>query len=111
MKRIDIHTKKSLNDDEERYNNPINENAVEIYVRNNINFKLTDDYWSLINNSFSHYWNNILGIGGYIINEEIVEYIYKKIVDNKIIFGKEKVEKIVNLMLDKIEADGGFLND
>lgn len=110
MKRIDIHTKKELKDDEIRYSNSISPKVMKIYVFNNIDFFLSDYQWSLIDEAFSDYWNNKIGIGGYFYWDEITDYVFNNIVEKQQLISRERIEFIIEMMLSKIEKDGGFLD-
>lgn len=109
MKRIDIHTKETLEDNEVRYSNHINEGLIKQYVNDNIEVPMTDPQWNTINDAFGDCWNNKLGIGGEFYNNEIVDFVYEKVRLKDQLLSHEKVNFIVNLMLTKIENDGGFL--
>ncbi len=109
MTKIDIHTKKKLNDNEVRYSGSISPIEVKNYVFNNIDFKISETQWDLIDNYFADYWNNKIGIGGVIYLDEFATYIYNNIVKDNQLISKEHIEQIANLMLTKIKQDGGFL--
>jgi hypothetical protein len=110
MKRIDIHTKETLGDNEVRYSTNINEDLIKQYVDDNSEVPLTTPQWTAINDAFSECWNNKIGIGGEFYNDEIVDFVYEKVRLQDQLLSHEKVNIIVNLMLTKIENDGGFLD-
>ena len=110
MKSIDIHTKKELHNKEESYSKPISEELMKDHIFNTIDFPLSDDQWKLINDNFSEYWNNKIGIGGYFYWDEVFLYIYNQIQKSKHLIARERVYYIVELILSKIEKDGGFMN-
>ena len=70
----------------------------------------TTPQWNSINEAFSDCWNNKLGIGGDFYCDEIVDFVYEKVRVQGQLLSYEKVNIIVNLMLTKIESDGGFLD-
>ena len=109
VKRIDIHTKDQLKDNEERYSKPIDPNVIKEYVYENIEFEFPDSYWLIVNDTFEIYWNNILGIGGQFSWDEVGEYVFNEFQQRKILIEEYKIKTIVNLMLTKIENDNGFL--
>ena len=109
-KRIDILTKETLDDSEVRYSTPINEGLIKQYVNDNIEVPMTTPQWNFINEAFSDCWNNKLGIGGDFYCDEIVDFVYEKVRLQGQLLSYEKVNIIVNLMLTKIESDGGFLD-
>ncbi|MDD3723361.1 MAG: hypothetical protein PHW92_12920 [Lutibacter sp.] len=108
-KKIDIFRKDVIKDGEKRFSNPINAKDVEDYVTGIIDFNVTESQWSLIHKYFGEYWNDKLGIGGDIFSNEISEYIYNQISNQKVLINEKNVNTIVDLMLEKIEKDGGFL--
>ena len=110
MKLIDIHTKKELYDKEKLYSKPISSELIKNYVFNTIDFHLPDYQWKLINDNFSEYWNNKIGIGGYFYWDEVASFVYNEIQKSKQLITKQRVYYIVDLILSKIEKDGGFMN-
>jgi len=109
MKRIDIHTRKEINDEEMRSSESISPDEMKDYVYSQIDFMLSELQWTLIDEFFSDYWNNIIGIGGYFYHDEVSAYIFNKIIERKQLISKERITFIVELMLSKIEEDGGFI--
>jgi len=110
MKKIDIHTKQKLGDNEEMYSKPICNELMMIYVFKNIGFPISKRQWKIIDDSFEEYWNNKIGIGGYFYWDEVVDYVFKIIELKLELLSYKKVETIINLMLNKIENDGGFMD-
>jgi len=109
MKRIDLHTKKVVPADEIRYTYSISGNLMKDYVCENIDFNLSDVEWKLIDKYFGEYWNNIIGIGGYFYWDEVTVFIHDNIMEEKQLISQERIKFVVELMLTKIEKDGGFL--
>ena len=109
MKTIDLHTGKFVLGNENRYVNSISGNFMKDYVCDNIDFNLSDVEWILIDKYFGEYWNNIVGIGGYFYWDEVTDFIYQNIINQKQLISQERIKFIVELMLAKIEKDGGFL--
>ena len=75
-----------------------------------IEFELVDSQWKIIDEYFGEYWNNKIGIGGYFYWDEVVDYVYEGLINENMLISKARVEEIVNLMLTKIENDGGFMD-
>lgn len=109
MKRIDIHTKSTLSDDEVRYNNRISSEEMKIHIFEEINFTLSDEQWALIDTHFANFWNNKVGIGGYFYWDEVSEYIFAKLKKENQLILFERTNIIIELILSKIEKDGGFM--
>lgn len=110
MRRIDIHTGDELNNDEHRYNNNIKADIIKSHVFNTIDFSISEAQWETINAAFSEYWNNIIGIGGYFYWDEVATFIFNRTKEKNQLISFDRVETIVNLMLTKIENDGGFMD-
>jgi len=109
MKKIDFHTKDILQSGELKHNNPISSKKMKEYVFNKIDFKFSKYQWKIIDEHFADYWNNKIGIGGYFYYDEVVSFVYEKIIDEKLLISRKKIEFIVESMLTKIEKDGGFM--
>lgn len=110
VRMYDIHTKKEIQDDDEKYDNSISPERMKIFVFNEIDFVLTDHQWYLIDGCFADYWNNKIGVGGYFYWDEVTNYIYSKFMEGKELIPYERVKLVVELMLGKIEKDGGFMD-
>jgi len=107
-KIINIHTRKEVtNTDKDKKH--IDPTLVKKYVFENINFHLTEEYWTLIDNTFSEIWNDKIGIGGYFDWDDISGQIYSNLKNQKILIEFEKIIQIVNLILTYIENTGGFM--
>jgi len=109
LKRIDIHTKSTLSDDEVRYNKRISSEEMKVHIFKEINFILSDEQWNLIDNSFANFWNNKVGIGGYFYWDEVSDYVYAELKKENQLISFERTDIIIKLILSKIENDGGFL--
>ena len=106
---IDIFKKDRIKDDEIRYLNSINHKVIEQYVSEKIDFFVSDNLWLLIHKYFGEFWNNKIGIGGYFYYDEIAKYIYDQLTKKKYLIEENRINIIVELILDKIHIDGGFL--
>ncbi|MEI6822782.1 MAG: hypothetical protein WCL51_12680 [Bacteroidota bacterium] len=84
---------------------------VKIAVFNQIDFALSEYVWSEINNAFSICWNDEIGIRGWIYEGQIEKSIYNYLINQKILIDYDKIEKIVEIILDYIKITGGFLKD
>ncbi len=109
MKTIDIYTWKIDSSVQTENVGSTTNNIMKDYVYENIDFKLSEEVWILIRMYFIEYWDEFIGVGGYFYWDEISQYVYNKIIDQKYLITHEKVNFIVELMLTKIEKDGGFL--
>lgn len=110
MKTIEIHSKKELEDDEVAYPNKIDGELIKSYIFGNIDFSISEQQWEIIDSSFAECWNGKIGVGGLFYWDEVADYVYKNIQQNLELLSEEKVAIIVDLMLTKIENDGGFLD-
>jgi hypothetical protein len=111
MKRINIHTKKELKDDKPIFTKKISSTKMKEHVFESINFEISEFQWEMIEDFFADYWNNKLGIGGYFYWDEVSSYIYSKVIENKQLISEERIITIIEIMLTKIEKDGGFMED
>ena len=109
MKKIDIHTRQKLDDNENKYNKQISSESMRNYILDSIEFSMSNDQWELINKHFSEYWNHKVGIGGYFYWDEVSSYVYKQLRQDKQVISQNRVDFIVELILSKIEKDGGFM--
>ncbi|MBI4947746.1 MAG: hypothetical protein HY840_15245 [Bacteroidetes bacterium] len=105
---IDIHTNNEVTN-ADRYRNSINSTLVKEYVYQNIKFPLTENYWGLIDTTFSEIWNNKIGIGGEFYWDEISKMIFSEFQKQRILIEYGRIDIIANLMLTYIENNGGFL--
>src|SRR3989337_956626 len=108
MKTIEIHSKKKLEDDEVAYPNKIDAESIKSHIFETIDFSISEQQWEIIDSSFAECWNNKIGIGGFFYWDDVADYVYKDIQRNLELLSSEKVAIIVDLMLTKIENDGGF---
>jgi len=108
-KKIDIFRKDEIKDGEKRFSNQINAQKVQDYVTEKIDFNLTKQQWLLIHEYFGECWNDKIGIGGEFYWDEISHYVYGKLVADNQLIAEEIVKVIVELMLTKIQLDGGFM--
>lgn len=108
MKTIDIYTRKIDSTVQTENVGSTTNNIMKDYVYENIDFKLSEEVWILIHKYFIEYWDEIIGVGGYFCWDDVTQYIYNKIIDQKYLITQEKVNFIVELMLTKIEKDIGF---
>ena len=109
MKRFYIHTGEQLNEGEEKNRSKISSNDMQQYIYEQIDFNLPLEHWDKLERSFADIWNNRLGIGGSFYWNSIAQQVYQDILKARILLTEQKVTFIVNLMLSKIEQDGGFL--
>lgn len=104
-KLIDIHTLRETKGIERK---PINPELVKKYVFANSE-NLSEIQWNLIESEFSDIWNNKLGRGSYFYWDEITTWIFESLRQKKILIEFERVDKVVNLILEYIDENGGFL--
>ncbi len=110
MKRFEIHTSKKLEDGEEAYPNMIESDLIKKYIFETIDFSISEKQWEIIDRAFADYWNYKIGIGGLFCWDDVADYVYKGVQRNLELLSEGKIAIIVDLMLTKIEKDGGFLD-
>lgn len=71
------------------------ERVLHQVVLNQIDFKLSDDLWYVINDAFSNYWNNEVGMGNYFDNESLFYSIKKWINERNYMISDEHLFQIV----------------
>lgn len=80
-------------------------------VYNRIDFELPEHIWLKIESAFAECWNERIGIGGDVYENQIENYINQKLKEGNTIFDTEKTRQIVKIIYDYIEMSGGFLDD
>jgi hypothetical protein len=80
-------------------------------VYNRIDFNLPDIIWDKIDTAFGLCWNYEIGLRGDIYLDEIVKFISFYLKDERILFDNERIEIIVDIMLDYISMTGGLLDE
>jgi len=89
----------------------IDPQKVKNAVYNRINFELPENIWNKIDTAFAECWNEKIGIGGDVYENQIENYIAKKLKKENTIFDPEKTKQIVKIIYDYIEMTGGFMED
>ena len=80
-------------------------------VLNGIDFDLPVDIWDVIDDAFGHYWNVEVGFGNYPDLYSAVESIHGWMLGKGIIYSKDNICKIVNVIFDWIEQIPGAILD
>ena len=89
----------------------IDTDKVKLAVYGRIDYDLPEDIWSLIDDAFGEYWNEVVGFGNEIDETEVVNYIGTCLKKRHVLFQRSRLVQIVNIMFDYIEMTGGFLSD
>ncbi len=81
-------------------------------VLNGIDFDLPEHIWDVLDDAFGNYWNIEVGYGGWPDFNSAVNSISKWFQKEHIIYSRDKIATIVNIMFDWIEqVPGATLDD
>lgn len=86
--------------------------TMEKVVRNQIDFELSAGIWKIIDEAFSAYWNDEIGLGEIVYYDEALEFISGYLKDELVLFPYMHLSTIVNIMFDWIvQIPGVLIND
>ena len=88
---------------------PIRSEDVREYVRQRIDFPLTDDQWLVIDVAMGQYWNNRIK-GSWICNEDIAGIIYRFCEKERMLISWERTLKITNQIWNYLDDKGRFVD-
>lgn len=89
---------------------PIISEQVRVFVRERIDFPLTNQQWLVIDVAMGKYWNNRVP-GTWICNEDIGGCIYRHCEQEKMLISWERVLKITDGIWEYLELKGRLVND
>ena len=89
----------------------IDADRVKLAVYGRIDYDLPEEIWLLIDDAFGYYWNEVTGFGHEIDETELVNYIDAYLKERHVLFQRDRLVQIVNIIFDYIEMTGGFLDD
>jgi len=89
----------------------INPDKVKAAVFAQVDFPLHEQQWLAVEEAFAHVWNVEIGIRGAFYNDQIVKSVFQKLKKDHYLIEFERVESIVNIILDYVEHNGGLLDD
>ena len=89
---------------------PIQSEAVRNFVREQIDFPLTDEQWLVIDVAMGNYWNN-RKIGSWICNEDMAGFIFRYCEHEKMLISWERVLKITNQIWIFLEMKGRLIDE
>jgi len=87
----------------------IDSEEIKNYVFSHTENLLHEKHWELIDDEFADIWNNELGIGSAFYWDTIATDIIERIENKKIIVPHYIVREVVELILSRIKATGGFM--
>ena len=92
--------------------NAFTEPVLHKVVLSKIDFELSDEIWTAINDGFAYYWDFEVGFGNYADFEDTCRSINKHLESANIIYPYDKLEFIVNTIYDFVEQiPGAFLDE
>lgn len=89
---------------------PIRSEDVREFVRERIDFPLTDEQWLVIDVAMGNYWNN-RKIGSWIGNEDMAGFIFRYCEEEKMLISWERILKITNQIWAYLEMKGRLIED
>jgi hypothetical protein len=81
-------------------------------VLSKIDFELPDDVWCMINEGFSYYWNEAVGLGNTLDFYDACDTIYARVLKNGSFYPFDNIVLIVDVMFNFIaQIPGAILDD
>ena len=78
-----------------------------VYTR--IDFELPEKHWDAISNAFAECWNNKIGLGNWVHEQQIETFIQKELNRQHILIEHNRIEIIVSIINDYITLTRGYL--
>jgi len=72
-------------------------------VNNRLEKPLPIHIWEAIDKHFEYYWDEVVGVGGYVCNEQLEDHIYNGLIYDKIPYPKVLVKRIVGIVMNYLE--------
>lgn len=89
---------------------PIRSEDVRDFVREQIDFPLTDEQWEVIDVAMGNYWNN-RKIGSWICNEDMAGFIFRYCEQEKTLISWKRILKITNQIWTYLEMKGRLIDE
>lgn len=89
---------------------PIRSEDVREFVRERIDFPLTDKQWLVIDVAMGNYWNN-RKIGSWICNEDMAGFIFRHCEQEKMLISWERLLKITDNIWEYLEMKGRLTDE
>jgi hypothetical protein len=89
----------------------IDPEIVKQAVYSQVDFVLPEHIWNEINTAFGVFWNNIIGIRGWVHENQIENYIHEHLIKKKILFEYAKIETITKIIHNHLKKKGAFLDE
>jgi hypothetical protein len=74
-----------------------------------LGFFIPYETWEMINEAFSYYWDEFVGLGGLISNDEMFLCIRQQLIERNVLFPDDSLQEIVYAIYDFIERIPGAL--
>lgn len=94
----------------ELHSAPIISEEVREFVREHIDFQLTNKHWLLIDKAMAKYWNNRVP-GTWICNEDIAGFIFRHCEHEKMLISWERVLQITNQIWEYLISKGRLIDN
>lgn len=89
----------------------IESDKVKRAVYNRIDFELPDEVWGEISKAFGICWNEVIGFGNDVYEDEVINYIATWLQKKKVLLLKSQLTRILDIMFDYISMIGGFWDE
>lgn len=89
----------------------IDPEKVKAAVYSRIDFELPENIWENIDAGFAECWNNVIGLRGWIYEDQIEKFVFRYLQNHNILLEYSKVEKVVSIIYSYISMTGGLLDD
>ena len=89
---------------------PIRSEDVREFVRERIDFQMTDEQWLVIDVAMGEYWNN-RNKGSWIGNEDNAGFIFRHCEQEKVLISWERVLQITNQIWGYLEMKGRLIDE
>lgn len=89
---------------------PIQSEDVREFVRERIDFPLTDEQWLVIDVAMDEYWNNRVK-GSWIGNEDNAGFIFRHCEKEMMLISWERILKITNRIWEYLEMKGRLIDE
>lgn len=92
------------------HSSTIRSEDVREFVRELIDFPMTDEQWLVIDVAMGKYWNN-RKIGSWIGNEDMAGFIFRHCEEKKMLISWERILKITNQIWVYLEMKGRLIDE
>jgi hypothetical protein len=92
-------------------NDAFSEPVLHSVVLSKIDFELPDEVWTAINEGFSYYWNEVVGLGNMLDFYDACDTVYDRVVNSGCFYPFDHIVLIVDVLFDFIAQIPGVILD